>query len=38
MLSRTFLDSGMWVVGGGLLVVIVEVIIALGPTAIARWF
>ena len=38
MLSRTFLDSGMWVVGGGLLVVIVAVIIALGPTAIARWF
>ncbi len=38
MLSRTFLDSGMWVVGGGLLVVIVGVLIALGPTAIARWF
>ena len=42
MLSRRFfdsiLDSGMWVVGGGLLVVIVAVIIALGPTAIARWF
>ena len=38
MLSRTFLDSGMWVVGGGLLVVIVAVIIALGPTVIARWF
>ena len=38
MLSGTFLDSGMWVVGGGLLVVIVGVIVALGPTAIARWF
>ncbi len=38
MLSRTFLDSGMWVVGGGLLVVMAVVIIALGPTAIARWF
>ena len=38
MLGRRFLDSGMWVVGGGLLVVIVGVIIALGPTAIARWF
>ena len=35
MLSRTFPDSGMWVVGGG---VIVGVIVALGPTAIARWF
>jgi len=38
MLSRTFSDSGMWVVGGGLLVVSVGVIVALGPTAIARWF
>ncbi len=38
MLGRTFLDSGRWVVGGGLFVVIVEVIVALGPTAIARWF
>jgi hypothetical protein len=38
MLSRTFLDSGTWVVGGGLLVVLVGAILALGPTAIARWF
>ncbi len=38
MLSRTFSDSGMCVVGGGLRVVIVDVIVALGFTAIARWF
>ena len=38
MFSRTFLDSGMWVVGGGLLVVIAGGMVALGPTAIARWF
>jgi hypothetical protein len=38
MLRRTFLDSGMWFVGGGLLVVLVGAILALGPTAIERWF
>ena len=38
MLGRTFLDSGMWVVGGALLVVLVGAILALGPTAIERWF
>ena len=42
MIGRRFLDSvldsGMFVVGGALLVVVVGVIIALGPTAIARWF
>ncbi len=38
MFSRTLLDSGMWVVGGGLLAVIVVVMTALGPTALARWF
>ena len=38
MLSRTFLDSGMFVVGGALLVVLVGAILALAPTAIGRWF
>jgi hypothetical protein len=38
MLSRTFLDSGTWVVGGGLLVVLVLAALALTPTAIGRWF
>ena len=38
MLNRTFLDSGMWVVGGGLFVVIALAMIALAPTAIERWF
>ena len=38
MLSRRFLDSGMWVVGGGLLVALVGAIFALAPTAIGRWF
>ena len=42
MLTRRFLDavldSGMFVVGGGLLVVIVGAILALAPTAIERWF
>lgn len=38
MLNRTFLDSGMWVVGGGLLVVLVGAIVAIAPTAIERWF
>ena len=38
MLKRTFLDAGTWVVGGGLLVVLVVAMLALGPTAIARWF
>jgi len=38
MLSKRFLDSGTWVVGGGLLVVLVGAILALGPTAIERWF
>lgn len=38
MLSRTVLDSDTWVVGGGLLVVIVLAVLALAPTAIGRWF
>ena len=38
MLRRTFLDSGTWVVGGGLLVVLVLAALALAPTAIERWF
>ena len=38
MLSKRFLDSGTWVVGGGLLVVRALATVALGPTAIARWF
>ncbi len=42
MFSRRFLDSvldsGMWFVGGGLLVVVVGAILALAPTAIGRWF
>jgi len=42
MLSRGFLDSvldsGMFVVGGGLLVVLMGAIFALAPTAIERWF
>jgi len=32
------LDSGMFVVGGALLVVLVGAILALAPTAIGRWF
>ena len=38
MLRRTFLDSGTWVAGGGLLIVIALAMIALAPTAIERWF
>jgi hypothetical protein len=43
MLSRRFLDSvldsGMFVVGGGLLVVLVGAILELAaPTVIGRWF
>ena len=38
MIGRPFLDWGMWVVGGGLLVVLVGAILALSPTAIERWF
>ena len=38
MLGRTFLNWGMWVVGGGLLVVLVGAIFALAPTAVERWF
>ena len=42
MLGRRFvdsvLDSGMWFVGGGLLVVVVGAILVLAPTAIGRWF
>ena len=37
-LLDSVLDSGVWVVGGGLLVVIVGAILALAPTAIGRWF
>ena len=42
MLRRRFLDSvldsGMWFVGGGLLVVVVWAILVPAPTAIGRWF
>lgn len=38
MLSRELLESGMWVVGGGLLLVLVLAIFELAPTAISRWF
>lgn len=38
MFSRTFLESGEWVVGGGLLIVLTWAAIALAPTAIGRWF
>jgi len=38
MLNRTFLDSGMWVVGGGLFVVLVVAVLLIAPTAIGRWF
>ena len=38
MLGRPFLDWGMWVVGGALLVVLVGAIFVLSPTAIGRWF
>ncbi len=38
MLSRRLLDSGIWVVGVGLFVVLVGAILALAPTAIGRWF
>ena len=38
MVSSTFSDSGMWVIGGGLLLVIVGAMVALGPMATARWF
>jgi hypothetical protein len=38
MLGRRFLDSGMWVVGGGLFVVLVVTILLIAPTAIGRWF
>jgi len=42
VLSRRFLDSvldsGMFVIGGGLLVVLVGTILALAPVAIGRWF
>ena len=38
MFDRTFLDSGAWVVGGGLLVVLALAMLELAPTAIGRWF
>ena len=42
MFSRRFLDSlldsGMFVIGGALLVVLVGAIVALAPIAIDRWF
>jgi hypothetical protein len=42
MIGRRFLDSvldsGIFVVGGALLVVVVGAILVLGPTAIERWF
>ena len=38
MLGRPFLDWGMWVVGGGLLVVLGWAVFALAPTAMERWF
>ena len=34
----SLLDSGMFVVGGALLLVLVGAILALAPTAIERWF
>ncbi len=42
MIGRRFLDSvldsGIFVVGGALLVVVVGAVLGLGPTAIERWF
>ena len=38
MIGRRFLDLGIFVVGGALLVVVVGAILVLGPTAIERWF
>ena len=42
MIGRRFLDSvldsGIFLVGGALLVVLVGAILVLGPTAIERWF
>ena len=42
MIGRRFLDSildsGIFVVGGALLVVVVGAILVLGPPAIERWF
>jgi len=42
MIGRRFLDSvldsGIFVVGGALLVVVLGAILVLGPTAIERWF
>jgi hypothetical protein len=42
MIGRKFLDSvldsGIFVVGGALLVVVMGAILVLGPTAIERWF
>ena len=38
MLSRGFLDSGMGLVGGALLGVVVWGMVVLAPTAIGRWF
>ena len=42
MIGRRFLDSvldsGIFLVGGALLVVLVGAILVLGPTAIGRWF
>jgi len=42
MIGRRFLDSvldsGIFVVGGALLVVVAGAILELGPTAIERWF
>jgi len=38
MLRTRFLDSGMWVVGGLLLFAVVGAVLALGPTAVERWF
>jgi hypothetical protein len=37
-LLDSVLDSGIFVVGGALLVVVVGAILVLGPTAIERWF
>lgn len=38
MLRTKLLDSGMWVVGGLLLVMITGAILVLAPTAMERWF
>lgn len=38
MLRMKLLDSGMWVVGGLLLMMVMGAILVLAPTAMERWF